>query len=174
MLRELGAEIIDADQVAHAVMAPPGPVFDAIVREFGSGVVAPSGALDRRKLGAIVFSNPDKLRRLDQLVHPATSAAIRELVARSSAAVIVIEAIKLIEAGTSQICDSIWLVVCRPEQQIERLVANRGLSHADAERRVNAQSPASEKLPYANVVIDTSGTLNDTRRQVLEAWQRLL
>jgi len=155
-------------------MAPPGPVFDSVVREFGPGVVAPDGSLDRRRLAAIVFSDPAALRHLDQLVHPATSCYIRQLIQASGSAVVAVEAIKLIEAGTYRACDEIWVVTCTREQQTERLVIGRGLSAADAERRVAAQSPASEKTRYATVVIDASGTLADTRRQVLAAWRRFV
>ncbi len=173
MLRELGAEIIDADTVAHQVMAPPGPVYDSIVREFGREILAPDGSIDRRKLGQIVFADPAALRRLDSLVHPATSTTIRQMIATSSARVVVVEAIKLIEAGTYRVCNSVWIVTCTREQQIQRLVAERGLSREDAERRVNAQEPIEAKLSYADVVIDNSGRLEDTRRQVLDAWKRL-
>ncbi len=172
-LRELGAEIIDADTVAHQVMAPPGPVYDSIVREFGREILAPDGSIDRRKLGQIVFADPGALRRLDSLVHPATSTTIRQMIATSSARVVVVEAIKLIEAGTYRVCNSVWIVTCTREQQIQRLVAERGLSREDAERRVNAQEPIEAKLSYADVVIDNSGRLEDTRRQVLDAWKRL-
>jgi dephospho-CoA kinase len=173
LLRDLGAEVIDADQVARAVMAPPGPVFDAVVQAFGPGILTPAGQIDRAALGAIVFHDPAALRRLDALVHPATGAAIRERLRQSTAPVVVVEAIKLIESGTYRILDSIWLVTCTPEQQVERLMAQRGLDRAAAQARVAAQAPASEKLPYAAVVIDASQSLADTRRQVLEAWQKL-
>lgn len=173
MLRELGAEVIDADKVAHQVMAPPGPVYDSIAREFGREILAPDGSIDRRKLGQIVFGDPAALRRLDALVHPTTSATIRQMIATSSARVVVVEAIKLIEAGTYRICDSVWIVTCTRDQQVQRLISERGLSREDAERRIDAQSPIEEKLSYANVVIDNSGSLADTRRQVLEAWKRL-
>lgn len=173
MLAELGAEVIDADKVAHAVMAPPGPVYDAIVRAFGPGVVAPDGSLDRRALGRIVFGDPAALRLLDSLVHPATTAAIQQLIADSRAEVVVVEAIKLIESGLDRICDSVWLVTCSRDQQIERLTVGRGLSVEDAERRIDAQTPASEKLPFANVVIDNRGTIDETRGRVLDAWRGL-
>lgn len=173
MLRELGAEVIDADLVAHQVMAPPGPVYQSIVRAFGPAILAPDGAIDRRALGRIVFADPEALRRLDSLVHPTTSATIRQTIADSSARVVVVEAIKLIEAGTYRVCDSVWIVTCRREQQIRRLISQRGLSLADAEQRVDAQTPIAEKVSYANVVIGNSGTLNDTRRQVRDAWDRL-
>lgn len=174
MLRDRGAEIIDADKVAHQIMAPPGPVFEAIVRAFNSRILTPTGAIDRKKLGAIVFADPDALRRLDQIVHPATSATIRQLVSDSTASVVVIEAIKLIESGTYRICDAIWVVTCTREQQIERLMTNRGLSRELAEQRVAAQSPPAEKLAHATVVIDASGSLQDTERQVAAAWRQAI
>ncbi|MGH2461582.1 MAG: dephospho-CoA kinase, partial [Chloroflexota bacterium] len=172
-LAELGADVIDADQVAHQVMAPPGPVYDAIVREFGASVVAPDGSLDRRALGRIVFADPAALRLLDSLVHPETTVAIEQSVADTTAEVVVVEAIKLIESGLARICDSVWLVTCSRGQQIARLTTGRGLSVDDAERRIDAQAPASEKLPFATVVIDNSGTIDQTRRRVFEAWRGL-
>jgi dephospho-CoA kinase len=174
MLRELGAQIVDADRVAHQVMAPPGTVFEAIVREFGPEVVAADGTLDRRRLGAIVFADPVALKRLDQLVHPHTGVAIRQIIADSSAAVVAVEAIKLVESGTYRVCDSVWLVTCHRDQQLERLQANRGLDLAEATRRVDAQTPASDKLPFADRVIDASGSLEETRRQVLEGWRAVV
>ena len=173
MLADLGADVIDADKVAHAVMAPPGPVYDAIVREFGAGIVASDGSLDRRALGKVVFGDPSKLRLLDSLVHPATSAAIRTMVADASSRAVVVEAIKLIESGTYRDCDSVWLVTCSRDQQVERLTSGRGMSVEDAMRRIDAQTPASEKRLFADVVIDNGGTIDVTRRQVLEAWKRL-
>ncbi len=171
MLRELGVQIVDADRVAHQVMAPPGPVFDAIVREFGPVVVAPDGTLDRRRLGGIVFADPAALKRLDQLVHPHTGVAIRQIIADSPAAVVAVEAIKLIEAGTDRVCNEVWLVTCRRDQQLERLQSNRGLDLTEATKRVDAQTPASNKLPFVDRVIDASGSPEETRRQVLEGWR---
>ncbi len=172
MLRELGAEVIDADRVAHQLMAPPGAVFDSIVREFGPNILTPQGTIDRRALGAIVFSDPAALRRLDRLVHPHTSVTIRRMIAATSSPVVVVEAIKLIEAGTHRICDALWVVNCRHDQQIDRLVTGRRLSLEDAEKRVAAQGPIDEKLALATSIIDTSGTLDDTRRQVIREWKR--
>jgi dephospho-CoA kinase len=172
ILSELGAEVIDADVVARQVMTAPGSVFASIVREFGREVVAPNGQIDRPKLGAIVFSDPVALHRLDQLVHPATSATIRGLLAESSRPIVVVEAIKLIEAGTDRACTEVWIVNCQREQQVERLVGLRGLPDAEAERRIAAQAPIRDKLARADVVIDTSGSLADTRYQVVREWER--
>jgi dephospho-CoA kinase len=174
MLGELGAEVVDADKIAREVMAPPGTVFDSIVREFGRAIVGPDGAFDRKKLGAIVFSDPAALKRLDRLVHPHTSVAIRQRIESTTAPVVVVEAIKLIESGTYRFCDAVWIVTCRRDQQVERLVNSRGLSLSDAELRVNAQTPVGEKLAVATAIIDTSGTMDETRAQVRREWDQFV
>lgn len=174
MLQELGTEVVDADRIAHQVMAPPGPVYDSIVREFGPGILAADGTIDRKKLAQIVFSHPPALGRLEALVHPATRATIRDLILNSRSRVVVVEAIKLIESGLHRECDAVWIVTCPREQQVARLVATRGLSVAEAELRINAQAPIAEKLPLADVIIDNSDGLEATRQQVIAAWTALV
>jgi dephospho-CoA kinase len=174
MLADLGAETIDADQVTREVMRAGMPVHAAIVEAFGPGVLAADGEIDRRRLGSIVFADPAALARLEAIVHPATIEAVNRRVAASAARVIVIEAIKLIEAGMADSCDSLWVTVCRPEQQIERMMVARDLTRGEAQQRVQAQPPQEEKVARADVVIDTSGTLAQTRERVQEAWKRLV
>ena len=170
MLAELGAKTIDADQVAHQVMRAGTRAYTAIVETFGPEVLSPDGEIDRGRLGALVFADPAALARLEAIVHPATLEAVAARVAAAAANVVVIEAIKLIEAGMAEIYDSLWVTTCPPEQQIQRIVAARGLSQAEAEQRVRAQPPQEEKIARADVVIDTSGTLAQTREQVRAAW----
>ncbi|HET7035916.1 MAG TPA: dephospho-CoA kinase [Thermomicrobiaceae bacterium] len=172
-LRALGAETIDADRVAHGVMQPGGAAYQAIVDHFGPEIVAAEGTLDRRALGAIVFNNPQQLDALERLTHPATVAAIRAQVARSSSPVAVIDAIKLFEAGLAADCDQVWVVRCEPEQQLARLMRRNNFSHADALTRINAQPPQEEKLARADRVIDNSGSLEETLAQVRAAWAAL-
>jgi dephospho-CoA kinase len=174
MLAELGAEAIDADQVTREVMRAGTPVHAAIVEAFGSGVLAADGEIDRQRLGSIVFADPAALVRLESIVHPATIAAVDRRVAASEASVVVIEAIKLIEAGMADGCDTVWVTACRPDQQVERIVEARGMSRAEIEQRVRAQPPQAAKIARADVVIDTSSTLAQTRDQVQEAWARLV
>ncbi len=174
MLSKLGAEIVDADKVAHAVMRPGSPVHARIVEVFGSEVQGQGGEIDRERLGALVFADPEALTTLESIVHPATLEAIRRRVRSASAEVMAIEAIKLIEAGLAELCDSVWVATCRPEQQVTRVVEGRGLSRAEAELRVRAQPPQEEKVARADVVIDTAGTLSWTRAQVHEAWRRFI
>lgn len=174
MLAELGAEVIDADLVAHEVMRAGTPIHAKIVETFGPGVLAPNGEIDRTRLGAIVFADPAALARLEAIVHPATIEAVVQRIAAASSAVVVVEAIKLIESGMADGCDSVWVTTCRPEQQVYRIMGGRGLSRAEAWQRVRAQPPQEEKIARADVVIDTSGTLPQTRAQVRAAWQKLV
>jgi dephospho-CoA kinase len=174
MLAELGAETIDADEVAHEVVRAGSPVHTQIVAAFGPQVLAADGEIDRRRLGDIVFADPAALARLEAIVHPATLEAVARRIAATETAVVVVEAIKLIEAGMADGCDSVWVTTCRPAQQVYRLMGGRKMSRAEAERRVRAQPPQAEKIARADVVINTSGTLARTRRQVRDAWARLV
>jgi dephospho-CoA kinase len=174
MLRDLGADTIDADAVAHEVMWPGQPAHTGIVQAFGPDVLAADGTIDRARLGAIVFRDAAALARLEAIVHPAVFARMQALVRDSRRPVVVIEAIKLLEAGYSiTLCDVIWVVTSPRDQQITRLMQSRHLSQAEAELRIDAQPPQADKVRRADVVIDNSGTLDETRQQVEAAWQRL-
>lgn len=174
MLAELGAEVVDADEVAHEVMRAGSPVHAQIVAAFGPEVLAPDGEIDRRRLGAIVFADSAALARLEAIVHPAVIAEVGRRIVASNAPAVVVEAIKLIESGMAESCDSVWVTTCRPDQQIRRLMAGRKMSRAEAEQRVQAQPPQEAKTARADVVIDTGGTLAQTRAQVRAAWERLV
>jgi len=174
MLAELGAEVIDADKVAHEMMRPGTPVHAAVVEAFGPEVLSPDGKIDRRLLGTLVFTDPAALARLEAITHPATIEAISRRISVTFARVVAVEAIKLFEAGMADAYDSVWVTTCRPEQQIERVVAERGLSRAEAKQRLWAQPPQEDKVARADVVIDNSGSLSQTREQVEAAWKRLI
>ena len=174
MLSRRGAAHIDADRLAHQVMARGTPAWEQIVDLFGLGVLKANGAIDRSKLGAIVFSDPAALSRLEEVVHPDVITYTRQLIAAAKAAVVVVEAIKLIESGmVEQLCDKVWVVTAPRCVQVQRLTAQRGLRHAQAVLRVDAQSPQETKMMRANVVIDNSGTLDNTERQVELAWKEI-
>jgi dephospho-CoA kinase len=173
MLAELGAWIVDADRVAHDVMRHGTPTWQAIVEAFGPATLAPSGEVDRQRLGEIVFADPAALRRLEAIVHPATVQTVTAAIVEATERVVVVEAIKLIEAGMHRAYHALWVTTCPAETQIARLVALRGLSRVEARLRVEAQPPQAEKVALADVVIDTNGTLEDTRRQVLAAWEAI-
>jgi len=173
MLAELGARVIDADQVAHDVMLPGGPAYGAVVEAFGTDILGEAdadGAIDRAKLGAIVFRDPAALRRLEQIVHPATIAAVNRLIAAAAEQVVVVEAIKLIEAGMHRRYEALWVVTAPREVQIARLMAIRGLSQAEAALRVDAQPPQAEKAALADLVIVNDGSVEELRLRVEAAW----
>jgi len=173
MLERLGARAIDADALAHGVMETGTPVWQAVVQEFGENILCPDGSIDRRKLGDIVFADEAALRRLEAIVHPAVIARTQELIENSPQPVIVIEAIKLIEAGMHRTCDALWVVTCRKEQQLTRLMEQRDLTEEEARQRIEAQPPQETKLALADVVIDNSGSLEETWRQVKREWERI-
>lgn len=174
LLAELGAAGIDADKVAHEVMAPGQPAYDQIVARFGPQIAPDGGPIDRLRLGQIVFSDPAALADLEAIVHPAVFQVIQRRVAEAAAPVVVIEAIKLLEAGLSrQLCQQVWVVTAPRAQQIQRLMRTRGLSEADAALRINAQPPQSAKVAQADVVIENDGSLDEVRAQVEQAWQAL-
>lgn len=174
MLAKRGAEHIDADRLAHQVMVQGTEAWEQIVGAFGREVLRPDGEIDRARLGAIVFSDAAALARLESIVHPPVIARTRTRIERSSAPVVVVEAIKLIESGmVVQLCDALWVVIAPRAIQIERLVADRGLSDEDAAARVDAQPSQSVRAALADVVIDNSGSIEATQRQVARAWDRL-
>ncbi|MGQ9467715.1 MAG: dephospho-CoA kinase [Anaerolineae bacterium] len=174
MMRDLGATVIDADQVAHEVMRAGTPVHQAVVETFGPQVLRPDGEIDRARLGAIVFSDPQALAQLEAIVHPAVLEEVARRIAAAPTPVVVVEAIKLIESGMAEAFDALWVTTCPVEEQVRRLMADRGLSRPDAERRVYAQPPQEAKIARAAVVISTDGSLEETRAQVEAAWRALL
>jgi dephospho-CoA kinase len=171
-LAALGAETIDADREVHALYAPGSPVAAAVGAAFGPTVLTSAGGVDRAALGAIVVGNPERLRELEAIVHPTVRRRIEALIAASQAPVVVVEAIKLIEGGLAERCDSVWVVTCAPEQQLARLMARNGYDRAEAERRIAAQPPQADQVARADVVIDNSGSREATTAQVRAAWER--
>jgi dephospho-CoA kinase len=173
-LTGLGALGIDADQVAHAVMLPGAPAYAGVMAEFGTAVLAPDGQIDRRRLGQRVFGDLNALARLESLVHPAVAESIRAQVNATDAPLVVIEAIKLLEAGLSRgLCDQVWVVICPPDQQDARLAAARGMTAAEVASRRAAQMPQDQMVAQAQRVIDAGGTLAGTAVQALAAWGEL-
>ena len=173
LLTELGARVIDADKIAHEVMCPAGPAYHSVVEAFGPGVLAADGTIDRAELGAIVFRDPAALRRLEAAVHPATIREVARRIARATEAVVVVEAIKLIEAGMHRHYDALWVVTAPRPVQIARLVAMRGLTEEEAALRVDAQPPQEEKAAVADLVIVNDGDLSDLRQKVEAAWTQI-
>ncbi|MFQ5812073.1 MAG: dephospho-CoA kinase [Anaerolineae bacterium] len=173
MLERLGARAIDADALAHEVMEKGTPVWQAVVQEFGEDILGRNGSINRKKLGSIVFADEAALRRLEAIVHPVVIARTKKLIESSQEPVVVVEAIKLIKAGMHRTYDALWVVTCRQEQQLARLVEQRGLTEEEARQRIEAQPPQEAKLALADVVIDNHGSLDETWRQVKREWDKI-
>ncbi len=174
MLARRGALAVDADHLVHQLLETDPTVRAEVVARFGTKVCTAEEHIDRTRLGSVVFSDPEALRDLEAILHPRVSAMVSELIGSSDAAVAVIEAIKLLESELRSLCSTIWVTTCSEEQQVLRLTEERGLSHREAVSRVRGQLPQAEKLAQADVVIDTSGRLDETEEQVELAWQREL
>ncbi len=176
-LAELGVAVVDADAISRSVTSPGHPAHDVILRRFGAAVAGADGTLDRAALARIVFADPAALAELESIVHPAVRPRILEAIdtaERDGAPAVAVEAIKLVEGGLAALCDEVWLVLCNPVVQLERLAA-RGTSRADAEQRIAAQAGLAERLrPVATRVLDTSGDLAATRALVTEALARAI
>lgn len=168
-----GALVIDADRVVHELLDGDQAIQEAVTAAFGAGVRLADGRIDRAALGRIVFGDPEMLRRLEGITHPAVRAEIARRVAATAASTIVIEAIKLLEGPLAAACDQVWVTACPRETQLERLRVCRGLDEATAVARVDAQAPQAEKIARADVVIDTSGLMTATQAQFEAAWAGL-
>ena len=180
MMREAGCHIINADQIAHASLSPGGPGYDEIVREFGKGILRKDGTVERARLAGIVFAHPKLLDRLNAIVHPRVLAKISEeldaVERKDPNGVAVVEAALLIESEYHLKMDRLLLVSCTPEQQLERLTDprfGRNMTREDAQGRIAAQLPWAEKRKLAHDEIDCSGTLEQTRQQVISLVSRL-
>ncbi|HYP29240.1 MAG TPA: dephospho-CoA kinase [Blastocatellia bacterium] len=177
VLSELGCATFDADRIAHSVMEPGRAAYDDIVREYGRGVLAADGSIDRAKLGAIVFADSERRKRLNEMVHPRVieeqDRLLAEAEARDPEGIAVVDAALMIESGGYKRFDKLIVVFCEREVQIERLVRRNGITREDAELRVAAQMSSDEKRRYADYEIDTSGEPEDTRRRVIEVHAEL-
>jgi dephospho-CoA kinase len=173
MLEHLGAFGIDADALSHQAIAPGGPAYGPVVEMFGKWLVGPGGAIDRARLARVVFSDPVALEKLESIIHPLVGQAIDFLVKRTKSGVVVIEAIKLLEAGLARDCDAVWAVHVPEPVQEQRLVEKRKLSRVEARQRITAQGSQAEKLRAARVKIDNSGSFEDTWLQVQAAFNRI-
>lgn len=173
----LGAYIVDADRIGHEQIEPGRPAYREIVCHFGESILALDGSIDRKKLGSIVFANAKQLLALNAIVHPRIIARQEELIRERHATdprgVIIVDAALIYESGIGSNLRKIVVAWCRPEQQVERLVAKKGIMVEDAQRRIRAQMPVEEKRRRADYVIDCSGTLEETYRQAEAIYAEL-
>jgi dephospho-CoA kinase len=176
-LQRLGCLLIQADELGHAVLAPGGEAYDAVVLEFGAGILDGEGRIDRKRLAAEVFGRPDRLARLNALVHPAVirreEKLMAEYAAHSPNGIAVVEAAILIETGSYRRFDKLVLVACNEAEQIRRGMKRDSLAEAEVRARLERQMPLEEKRKYADYVIDTSGAKEDTLRQTQALYDNL-
>jgi dephospho-CoA kinase len=173
MLEHLGAYTIDADALSHRAMAKGAPGYQPVLDEFGKWLLDKDGEIDRLKLGRLVFSDPEALKRLEQMIHPYVRQAINVLIGRAGQRVIVLEAIKLLEGGLAKECDAVWVTDAPERVQVERLIRKRGLSREDALQRVQVQTAQSGKVSAADVVIQNTGSYESLWEQVTAAWKKI-
>ncbi len=176
-LENMGCLLIQADELGHSVLEPGGEAHDAVIREFGPEILDGDGHIDRQRLAARVFGHPERLSRLNALVHPPVVRREEELISEYSAVhpdgIAVVEAAILIETGSYTRFDRMILVICDEEQQVERALRRKGSDMTDVLARLSRQMPLDEKRKYADFVIDTSGAKEDTLRQTREVYETL-
>jgi dephospho-CoA kinase len=177
VLAELGCRVLDADLTAREVVAPGTPGLKALLEAFGSEILHDDGALDRVRLGAIVFSDEAKRLMLNSILHPFIIAAqddqLRQWAAATPDGIAVVDAALMIESGGYQRFDKLIVVHCRPEIQLERLVSRDGLSPQQAQKRIDAQMSQDEKMKYADFLIDTSAGFESARAQTETVFREL-
>lgn len=174
-LEERGAVVIDADLLSREAVGPGSAALERIVAAFGEEVLLPDGGLDRKRLGRLVFADPAKRALLEGIVHPEVRRLAEEHVAGLAAQghrVLFYMAPLLIESGAVERVDEVWVVTVRPEIQLERLMRRDGIGREEAGRIIASQMPLAEKERHGRVVIDNSGTPEETRRVLAEIWAR--
>jgi dephospho-CoA kinase len=176
-LGEMGCQIIEADEIGRQITEPGGEACDAVIAAFGKEIVGAEGRIDRTKLAKRVFASPPELERLNAIIHPAVRARARrlfqEIRARDPHAVIIYAAAILIEAGAWREMDKVVVVTCPREQQIQRAMERPGAVEADVLARLDRQMPPEKKQTFADYLIDTGGTKEDTLRQIRIVYEDL-
>lgn len=177
VLEELGCHVVRADDLGHDVMLPGGEAYDEVVAEFGADILGPEGKIDRRKLASLVFNDPEKLSRLNRIVHPAVfereEKFVEDVWRTDPSGIVVVEAAILVETGRYRWFDRLILVVCTPEQQIERALERDRTSREEVIARLSRQMPLEEKRKFADYVIDTSGPREQTIEQTRKVYESL-
>jgi dephospho-CoA kinase len=177
LLKNRGAVIIDADKIAREIMTPGKPVWHAVIEHFGRGILLDGKNIDRKKLGRIVFSDPKLLETLNSITHPAIVQEIKERLdyyRHKNEKVVVVDAALLLEIGLDSLVDEVWVVVVDEKNQLKRLMdREKGMDLEEARNRIRAQMPLDEKIKMADKIIDNSGSIEETERQIDELWREI-
>ncbi len=175
-LAELGAAIIDADKIGHAVLEPDSEAWQQVVAAFGRQILKPNREIDRKKLGKIVFGSAKELSRLNRIMHPQICGVVKaqlEQYRRQGIDVVVVEAPLLMEAGWTSLVDEVWVTLAPEATVLKRLEEGMGLSKAESQARIRSQLPAKERVKHADVVINTDLSLDELKARVNKLWQGL-
>lgn len=175
-LAELGAVIIDADKVGHEAYQPGTDTWQELVKAFGKQILAADNTIDRKKLGAIAFGNPEELKRLNGIVHPRMFEMMKKRIEdhkRKDTKVVVLDAAILFEANWLPLVEEVWVVVADEANVVKRAVARTGLPEEQIRSRIRSQMSNEERVKRANVVIHNNGTMEDLKQKVKELWVKL-
>jgi dephospho-CoA kinase len=171
MLRQRGAEVIDADRVYRGLLAPGSALWKRVVDRFGPTIVGSDGDVDRAALAEIVFADPEALADLDRITHPAVIAEIRARIARTSSPLVVLEAVKLVQSGLASDVDALWFITADPETRLRRLISRSGMDEESARARIAAAPSSVPEGVEVGAIIDNSGDLGSTSSAVDDAWR---
>ncbi|GAB6269662.1 MAG: dephospho-CoA kinase [Smithella sp.] len=173
-----GAHLIDFDRLAHEIQEPGKPAWQEVVKIFGKEILSPDGSIDRVKLGNIVFTDKEKLTKLNRIVHPLIYkewlARQEKISQKDNHAIILADVPLLFEGRMQHLFDLTILVLIAPEEQIRRLMARNHISRGDAEQRLKSQMPIDEKNALADIVIDNKNGVSETEKTVKQVWRELL
>lgn len=178
ILRDLGAIIIDADKISRDIMEPKGYILQKISNEFGKNIINEDGSLNRKMLGDIVFNDKNKLNILNSITHNEIKKRIYENIENikknGEEKIVVIDAPLLIETNLNEICDEVWIVNCRVNTQIDRLIKRNNFTYEEAIKRIGAQMSYEEKLKFCDKVIDNNNDIENTKNDIFELWNEIL
>ena len=177
MFARQGAKVLDADEIVHELMAPRGKCFKAVLRQFGPGILQ-HGRIDRKKLAGLVFADPDKLKKLENIIHPAVKREIqqrlKELAKHTENRIVAVEVPLLLEAGWTHLVDSVIVVTANRSAQLKRIQSRQRMVKEEIFRRIQSQMPLKEKIKMADFVVDNSRDLRKTKNQVKNIWEHLV
>jgi dephospho-CoA kinase len=176
-LKELGAVVMDLDKTGHDVLKKPGDTYKKVLREFGDAILAPGKEIDRAKLGKLVFGNPEALKKLNGIIHPAIDTTVEKALKefrRKGVGVVVLEAAAMLEAERKWLADEIWITVAPEPVILERLKTRSGYSAAEAKTRIASQMQNIDRVGQADVIINTDCSMEELQIRVKDEWDRLL
>ncbi len=173
MLRAYGLKIIDADKLAHKYLLPGTKTYKKILGYFGKGILKKNRKIDRRKLGKLVFGNRELVKKLNAIIHPKVIADIKSAIRRSGGKTVVLDAPLLIESGLRKIVDDLIVVIIERDELIRRMAKKVSLKRPEILARIKSQIPQKVKARFANFIIDNSGTVNETKKQVRKIMKKI-